>query len=240
MQWEMDVIVTSNEAHCDCRTRVRLPCSRLVQSDVPDEDTSRLRHELEGIGLGFEEHIQQTERFALLAADPDVNLDGFSDGSLSGDGNNGGCSWMIALVTDGNIMQGDVLAGGGGAALAADNTNVLLSSTRMEALGLAAGMSYARNWVGKVDWYIGNMGVINNFRKMHRWVANEWSKAGDRDVNGYLNVLRNEVKGVWTVHHQLGHVEKRKKNRVLDKWTMVEWGNWIADGWYRRKCAQTS
>jgi hypothetical protein len=38
------------------------------------------------------------------------------------------------------------------------------------------------------------------------------------------------VKGVWTVHHQLGHVEKRKKNRVLDKWTMAEWGNWIADG----------
>jgi hypothetical protein len=37
--------------------------------------------------------------------------------------------------------------------------------------------------VGKVDWYIDNMGVINNFRKMHRWgVANDWSKAGDRDV----------------------------------------------------------
>ena len=50
MQWKIDIIVTSNEAHCDCRTRVRLPCSRLVQSDVPDEDTSRLRHELEGRG----------------------------------------------------------------------------------------------------------------------------------------------------------------------------------------------
>jgi hypothetical protein len=68
IQWEMDIIVTSNEAHCDCRTRVRLPCSRLVQSDVPDMDISRLRHELEGVGLGFEEHIQQTERLALLAA----------------------------------------------------------------------------------------------------------------------------------------------------------------------------
>ena len=110
---------------------------------------------------------------------------------------------MTALVTDGNILQGDVLAGGGGAALAADNANVLLSSTRMEVLGLAAGMSYARNWVDKVDWYIDNMGVINNFRKMHRWVANDWSKAGDRDVNGYLNVIRNEVKGVRAVHHQL-------------------------------------
>jgi hypothetical protein len=36
-------------------------------------------------------------------------------------------------------------------------------------------MSYARNWVGKVDWYIDNMGVINNYRRMHRWVANGWS-----------------------------------------------------------------
>ena len=87
----------------------------------------------------------------------------------------------------------------------------------MEALGLTAGMSYARAWIGKADWYIDNTKVINNFRKMHRWVANDWSKSGDHDVNGYLNVLRTEVKGRWKVHHQLGHVEKRKKNRVLDK-----------------------
>jgi hypothetical protein len=32
------------------------------------------------------------------------------------------------------------------------------------------------------------------------------------------------------LHHQLGHVKKRKKSRILDKWTMTEWGNWIADG----------
>jgi hypothetical protein len=45
---------------------------------------------------------------------------------------------------------------------------VLLSSTRMEALGLAAGMSYARKWVGKVDWYIDNTaGVINNLGGNH-------------------------------------------------------------------------
>jgi hypothetical protein len=34
----------------------------------------------------------------------------------------------------------------------------------------------------------------------------------------------------WTVHHQLGHVEKRKKYRWKDPWTMAEWGNWVADG----------
>jgi hypothetical protein len=86
-------------------------------------------------------------------------------------------SWMVAVVENGTILKGGVLAGGGGAALASDNTNVLLSSTRIEALGLAAGMSYARNWVGKVDWYIDNTGVINNFWRMHRWAANDWSKA---------------------------------------------------------------
>jgi hypothetical protein len=90
--------------------------------------------------LGFEGHIQQTERLALLAADPEVNLVGFSDGPLRA-----GMGIMVVIVgwllwsrMDGNILQGDVLAGGGGAALAADTTNVLLSSTRMEALGLAA------------------------------------------------------------------------------------------------------
>jgi hypothetical protein len=28
----------------------------------------------------------------------------------------------------------------------------------------------------------------------------------------------------------LGHVEKRKKYRWKDPWTMAEWGNWVADG----------
>ena len=47
-----------------------------------------------------------------------------------------------------------ILAGGGAAALASSTTNVLLNTTRMEALGLAAGMSYARNWEGSVKWYV--------------------------------------------------------------------------------------
>jgi hypothetical protein len=99
-----------------------------------------LRAELEGIGIGLEDVEQQATRFQRLAADPCVNLVGFSDGSLSGDGNNDGYSWMVAVVDNGTIQGGGVLAGGGGAVLASDNTNVLLSSTRMEALGLAAGI----------------------------------------------------------------------------------------------------
>jgi hypothetical protein len=59
-----------------------------------------------------------------------------------------------------------ILAGGGGAALASSKTNVLLNTTRREALGLAAGMSYARNWKGSVKWYVDNMGAISNFWAM--------------------------------------------------------------------------
>jgi hypothetical protein len=70
-------------------------------SDVPDNGTERLRAELEGIGIGCEDVEQQAARFERLAAGPCVNLVGFSDGSLSGDGNNGGYSWMAAVVKNG-------------------------------------------------------------------------------------------------------------------------------------------
>ena len=92
---ELSVVVTSSPAHCECRARVRQACSRTVCSDVPDDDIERLRAELEGIGIGLEDVEQQAARFQRLAADPCVNLVGFSDGSLSGDGNNGGYSWMV-------------------------------------------------------------------------------------------------------------------------------------------------
>jgi hypothetical protein len=55
MQRELSVVVTSSAAHCECRTRVRQACSRTVCSGVPDDDTERLRAELEGIGIGLED-----------------------------------------------------------------------------------------------------------------------------------------------------------------------------------------
>jgi hypothetical protein len=68
-----------------------------------------------------------------------------------------------------------ILAGGGGAALAPSTTNILLDTTRIEALGLAAGMScvYARNWKGSVKWYVGNMGAIINLCLGYAWQCSE-------------------------------------------------------------------
>ena len=126
-----------------------------------------------------------------------------------------------------------ILAGGGGAAIASHATNVLLNTTRMEALGLAAGMSYARNWTGRVKWYIDNKGVIENFWRMPSCVANDWCKMGDRDIFGYINHMEGVVLGRWNVKHQEGHVERRKLNS--SEWTNEEWGNVEAD----RVCGRT-
>jgi hypothetical protein len=49
-------------------------------------------------------------------------------------------SWLLAIKEAGT-GAGRVIMSGGGAAAAEDKENTLLNTTRMEALGLAAGMS---------------------------------------------------------------------------------------------------
>jgi hypothetical protein len=87
---------------------------------------------------------QQSDRFDRLASDHTVELLGFSDGSLSGDYTNGGCGWLVAIKSPDEAKKLRILAGGGAALLASSTTNIFLNTTRMEALGLAAGMSYTR------------------------------------------------------------------------------------------------
>ena len=154
-------------------------------------------------------------------------LFGFSDGSVSPDGNVGGYGWLVAVRNGRGILT--VLACGGGSALAADNLSTIITSTRMEALGVAAGMSYARDWTGRVEWRLDNTSVIQQYRRMLRWSSNDWTKVNDRDVFGYIDCLRRTgvMSGRWAVIHQRGHVERRKKSRKT--WTEWEWGNVQSD-----------
>jgi hypothetical protein len=94
-----------------------------------------------------------------------VELLGFLDGSLSGDYTNGGYGWLVVIKSSPDEANELIILAGGGsaAALASSATNVLLNATRMEALGLAAGMSYARNWKGSAKWYVDDKGAISNF-----------------------------------------------------------------------------
>ena len=56
-----------------------------------------MREQLEGLGVGCGDSVQYHEEFNRLATDPDIELLGFSDGSLSGDYTNGGYGWLVAV-----------------------------------------------------------------------------------------------------------------------------------------------
>jgi hypothetical protein len=67
-------------------------------------------------------------------------------------------------------------------------------------------------------WIIYNVtGAISSFWPVAGSVTNDWSKMGDRDVFGYINIMQSGVLGEWDVIHQEGHVEKRKKDKST--WT---------------------
>jgi hypothetical protein len=87
----------------------------------------------------------------------------------------------------------------------------------MEALGLAAGMSYAPETglvrLGVTLWYIDNKGVIQNLWRMPSCVATDWSKMGDRDVFGYMNHMLQgavaRVYGMLNIREGMLRVEKQ-------------------------------
>jgi hypothetical protein len=49
---------------------------------------------------------------------------------------------------------------------------------------------------------------------MRHWTAHGWRKGGDRDVFGYMKLLRARLSSKWEVLHVDGHVEKRKKKKM--------------------------
>jgi hypothetical protein len=76
-------------------------------------------------------------------------------------------------------------------------------------------MSFARDWKGPAKWYLDNNGARRNYRKTRYWTAYGWCKAGDRDVLGYMELLRARLRGKWEVLHVDGHVEKRKTKKQI-------------------------
>ena len=226
---DFEVILVSAADHIDMRRNyVKRLQTEEVSERLPDADTSRLRTELEGVGRGVGEFTQLRERYLQLAASAKTDnrvLLGFSDGALSEDGRVGAYSWLVAVKTGDTKLE--VLAGGGGGADANEKTNVLLSSTRMENLGLAAGMSYARDWMGRVEWRADNLGTVKGFGKVVRMTPNDWCRVSDRDVAGYLQLMRSTVAGDWRVRHVRSHAEKRASRA---EWSLDELGNDAADG----------
>ena len=222
------VVVTSVAGHMDMLGRQTRPEYRTVGVTLPDADATRLRSSIEGVGRGTGDFVQQAAKFeqlALRARAEGLVLRGYSDGAMSEDRRIGAYAWLVAVQSKEGELE--ILAGGGGGADANDKENVLLSSTRMEALGLAAGMSYARAWTGRVEWRVDNLGVVKGFRKLRHMTPADWGRVSDRDVTGYLQLMRETAAGDWAVRHVRGHAEKRAARA---EWSLDELGNDQADG----------
>jgi hypothetical protein len=86
---------------------------------------------------------------------------------------------MICLRTPNRTA---IVGCGGGRISENDNLNAKITSARVEALGLLAGMHFAKNWKGRVEWKIDNTSVITTQDKLSWLPAREWMQQSNRDV----------------------------------------------------------
>jgi hypothetical protein len=108
-----------------------------------------------------------------------ATLYGFSDGSVTSDHHMGSYSWLVCLRTPHRTI---IVACGGGRISENDNLNAKITSARVEALGLLAGMHFAKRWKGRVEWKIDRTSVIINQSKLSLFPAREWMQQSNRDV----------------------------------------------------------
>ena len=78
-----------------------------------------------------------------------------------------------------------------------------------------------------MEWRADNLGTVKGFGKVKRMTPNDWCRVSDRDVAGYLQLMREKVAGNWRVRHVRAHAEKRASRA---EWSLDELGNDAADG----------
>jgi hypothetical protein len=218
-------------------TKDKTPCSapsvHLDNASIPAHCTSAIMN-LIGQGRGSDSMSNIDSRWGYLDTndlytthhnDTRSPLYGFSDGSVVDGGSKGSYSWIIGIKDANKKMS--VLAYGGGNICSNDNLNTKITSARLEALGLLAGMQYAQHWRGKVHWKIDNTSVISTFRKVLHIKPRDWIAQSDRDVYGCIAALKPDLAAKWHVTHQKAHVEKSGKKKA--DWTFDERGNFYAD-----------
>ncbi len=129
-------------------------------------------------------------------------LVGCSDGSVSGDHLTGSYGWIIAIQicqshTDIPVPGVDLIpvAVGSGLCNARDNYVIgPLTSTRMESIGIVAGLeAWQRICTFEdleglhVDWICDNQAAVDVYHAHVHLNAREWQKLNDKDVWGYLD-----------------------------------------------------
>ena len=132
--------------------------------------------------------------------DPNATLYGLSfsgDGSVTSGHHMGSYAWMGCIRMH-MPHRTIIVAHGGGRISENDNLNAKFTSARVEAaLGLLAGVHFAKKWKGHVEWKIGNTSVISTQSKLSWFSAREWIQRSNRDVYGNMAWIQPQLTGTW-------------------------------------------
>jgi hypothetical protein len=145
------------------------------------------------------------EEYSLHCDDPNATLYGFPGGSATSGHHMGSYSWVVCLRT---LHRTIIAAGGGGRISENDNLNAKITSARVEALGLLAGMHSAQKWKGRVEWEIDNISVISTQAKLYWLPAREWMQQFNRDVYGNLAWIQPQL-----LSRNMGHLSPKVTRR---------------------------
>jgi hypothetical protein len=85
------------------------------------------------------------DEYSKHCDDPIATIYGFSDGSVTSGHHMGSYSWMVCMRMPHRTI---IVACGGGRISENDNLNAKITSARVEALGLLAGLHFAQKWKG--------------------------------------------------------------------------------------------
>ena len=117
----IEVGVASTMRHVRGETKDRSEWTTTVTSSAPGTmESDGVRRRLEGEGVGCKPARAYNRQEYDAANDGKTTLYGFSDGSMSGDRNYGGYSWIVVLRSERHPM-GKVVMGGGGAEAGSSN-----------------------------------------------------------------------------------------------------------------------
>ena len=183
-------------------------------------------------------HVPLSTRDVHYCLQFGATIHGCSDGSVSSDHRKGTYAWVIVA----RLHQVQyVLAAGSGLCDTLDNPAIgALDSTRMESIGIVAGLrawaQYEESSYTHIDWICDNSGAVATYNSYRGLDMRGWQKLENRDIWGYLSTWHDKpLRQLTNVTWHRGHPEKRMKSADYspDDWLNV-WADALAGFTYKR------
>ena len=237
-----------------CKQRSRQVMS-VEQPITPTEHTSHLAGYFDENDMNrFPDlvHIEPHSDLIEMLSSGEYILIGCSDGSVRNDHLVGTYGWAIALYRSSQLSETAcnpkeellVVAAGSGKCAAADNTAIgPLDSTRMESIGIVAGLEAWKHicecedsgWL-KINWICDNEAADDTYLSHRSLNMRQWQSLSNKDVWGHLDTwCTSEMRTSINVKWHRGHPENRKSalKYTANDWLNV-WADAFADDAYSR------